>query len=37
MDFSPSLADKVARNTAVDTIEDIAVEIGEVIKGPSGE
>ncbi|MCW4470354.1 DUF1883 domain-containing protein [Flavobacterium sp. MFBS3-15] len=31
MDFSPSLADKVARNTASFTIEEIADEIAEVI------
>ena len=32
VEFSPSLADKLARNTAIDTIEDIAKEIIEVIK-----
>jgi len=31
IDYSPSLADKVARNTAVYTIEEIAEEIAEVI------
>lgn len=31
IDYSPSLADKVARNTAVYTIEEIAKEIAEVI------
>ena len=31
IDYSPSLADKVARNTAVYTIEEIATEISEVI------
>lgn len=31
IDYSPSLADKVARNTAVYTIEEIACEIAEVI------
>jgi hypothetical protein len=35
LDFSPSLADKVARNTASYTVEEIALEIGEVIR-PSG-
>jgi hypothetical protein len=33
IDYSPSLADKVARNTAVYTIEEIATEISEVING----
>lgn len=32
IDYSPSLADKVARNTASYTIEEIADEIAEVIK-----
>ena len=32
IDFSPSLADKLARNTAINTIEEIATEIEEVIK-----
>jgi len=31
LDYSPSLADKVARNTAIYTIEEIAEEIAEVI------
>ena len=31
LDFSPSLADKVARNTASYTIEEIAQEIAELI------
>lgn len=31
LDYSPSLADKVARNTAVYTIEEIAEEIADVI------
>ena len=35
IDFSPSLADKVARNTASSTIIEIAEEIAEVIhRGP---
>ena len=33
MDFSPSLADKVARNTATNTVEEIADEIAELILG----
>ncbi len=32
LDFSPSLADKVARNTATYTVEEIAQEIAELIK-----
>ena len=32
MDYSPSLADKVARNTAVNTVEEIAEEICELIQ-----
>jgi len=32
IEFSPSLADKLARNTASYTVEEIAVEIAEVIK-----
>ncbi len=32
IDFSPSLADKVARNTSSYTIKEIATEIAEVIK-----
>lgn len=35
IDFSPSLADKLARNTAVDTVEEIANEIASLIKGKS--
>lgn len=35
IDYSPSLADKVARNTSDATIEEIAFEIAEVIKGSS--
>ena len=31
--FSPSLADKVARNTSVNTIDEIADEIAELING----
>lgn len=33
IDYSPSLADKLARNTAMHTIEEIAQEISEVING----
>jgi hypothetical protein len=33
VDFSPSLADKVARSTATHTVEEIANEIAEVIRG----
>lgn len=32
VNFSPSLADKVARNTASSTIDEIAAEISELIK-----
>ncbi len=32
MDFSPSLADKVARSTATHTLEEIAAEIGALIR-----
>ena len=32
MDYSPSLADKVARNTAINTIDEIAEEITSLIK-----
>ncbi len=32
IEFSPSLADKLARNTAIHTIEEIAAEIIEVIR-----
>lgn len=33
VDFSPSIADKLARNTANYTVEEIATEIAEVING----
>ena len=33
IDFSPSLADKLARNTATSTVEEIAEEIIELIQG----
>lgn len=33
IDYSPSLADKLARNTAMHTVEEIAKEISEVIRG----
>lgn len=33
IEFSPSLADKLARNTATHTVEDIANEIAELIQG----
>jgi hypothetical protein len=33
IDFSPSLADKLARNTSAYTVEEIASEISEVISG----
>ncbi len=33
VDYSPSLADKVARNTAVNTIEEISEEIARLIQG----
>ena len=32
VDFSPSMADKVARSTATHTIEEIAIEIAELIE-----
>ena len=32
IDFSPSLADKVARNTTTHTVEEIALEIAELLK-----
>ena len=35
MDYSPSLADRVARSTATHTIEEIAAEIVDVIRNPS--
>ena len=31
IDYSPSLADKVARNTSQETVEEIAEEIAELI------
>ena len=31
IDYSPSLADKVARNTSQETLEEIAEEIAEMI------
>lgn len=31
IDYSPSLADKLARSTAMHTVEEIATEIGEVV------
>lgn len=33
IDYSPSLADKLARNTTIHTVEEIADEIEEVIRG----
>lgn len=33
IEFSPSLADRLARNTATDTVEDIASEISQMILG----
>lgn len=33
IEYSPSLADKLARNTATHTVEEIADEIAEVIRG----
>lgn len=33
MDFSPSLADKVARSTATHTVEEISQEISELLRG----
>lgn len=32
IDFSPSLADKLARNTAINTIDEIATEIADLIR-----
>ena len=32
IDFSPSLADKLARNTAINTIDEIATEIANLIQ-----
>ena len=37
IDYSPSIADKVARSTSVNTIEEIAAEIAEIIKGKEDE
>lgn len=37
IDFSPSLADKVARSTATHTVEDIAFEISELLKSVSSD
>ena len=34
MDYSPSLADRVARSTATHTVEEIAAEIVDVIRNP---
>ena len=31
IDFSPSLADKLARNTTINTVDEIATEIAELI------
>ena len=36
INFSPSLADKLARNTAVNTIDEIADEIAELINSQKG-
>ena len=36
VDFSPSLADKVARTTATHTVQEIAVEIAELLSGQTG-
>jgi len=33
IDYSPSLADKVARSTGTHTVEEIAAEIADVIRG----
>jgi len=33
IDFSPSLADKVARSTTTHTVEEIAQEIAELLAG----
>ena len=33
IDYSPSLADKLARNTAINTVEEISNEIAELILG----
>ena len=34
MEYSPSLADRVARSTATHTVEEIAAEIVDVIRNP---
>ena len=34
MDYSSSLADRVARSTATHTVEEIAAEIVNVIRNP---
>lgn len=36
IDFSPSLADKLARNTAINTVDEIASEISELIISQRG-
>lgn len=36
IDFSPSLADKLARNTAINTVDEIAAEISELIISQRG-
>jgi hypothetical protein len=33
VDYSPSLADKVARSTATHTVEEIALEIADLLRG----
>ena len=37
VDYSPSLADRVARNTASHTVEEIAIEIAELLRGEGHE
>lgn len=37
IDFSPSIADKVARSTATHTIDEIAIEISELLGSESNE
>lgn len=37
IDYSPSIADKVARSTSISTIEEIANEIAELIQGKEDE
>ena len=34
MDYSPPLADRVARSTATHTVEEIAAEIVDVMRNP---